>query len=833
MRPTRLFWTCRNPVAIVWHFSTSASSRKSTRLSALLDTMPKESTHAITMKAQRLKIKEKMQKYPPGTVTMQVLGSGAKGAPRSLYLFTDQSRYLFNCGEGTQRLAHEHKMKLSRLEHIFITRGTWDNVGGLPGVVLTIQDVGVPEITLHGPPGIDKIFTATKRFVVLKNIVVKAAACKKEHVFEDNAIRVTYVPILRNSGDKTSETDSGTEQGSSDDDIDYYAHAIDRTRNPHNNDQAAEELPGKNSDDPVEPDAILRESVMCYAVRLQPKPGSLCLEKCVEAGIKPGPMLGRLKSGEDVVLDDGRIVRSADVTQLPDPGPVFLVIECPDESFLDNLVEEPSLHRYQVGRASAEEMPMLIAHFAPSHIIENPKYKEWMDKFSTSTHHVILNESNSCMGSSAVHRIQHKLNLLEPTVFPLLNDVIASKNSSCPTPNSEISSDVSSTTDLGREFNLARAKTFVNLGLRPRKLLDCNTKVISDPDEYRSEVMSIEGFPAELEKLKAELSSLVTENQKMSTDYPNVLFLGTGSCIPNKTRNTSGILIEISPDKFVLADCGEGTYGQLVRFFGPDDVDRVLRNIKAIYISHLHADHHIGLIGVLKALGRVGNQGPVYLLAPKQIMFWLHMYDRQFEKVLRPIQVVANQELLYNNYQLEESVQNALKDDLGLKMVKTTYVKHCPNAFGVSFEHVDGWKIAYSGDTMPCDELVEIGKDCDLLIHEATMEDELKEEAVIKQHSTTSEAIDIGRRMGAAFTMLTHFSQRYAKLPRFDESGTFGDNVGIAFDNMRVRFRDLAKLKYLHPALRLMFYEDVDELETKAYKRQMKQERELKKKQKI
>lgn len=72
----------------------------------------------------------------------------------------------------------------------------------------------------------------------------------------------------------------------------------------------------------------------------------------------------------------------------------------------------------------------------------------------------------------------------------------------------------------------------------------------------------------------------------------------------------------------------------------------------------------------------------------------------------------------------------------------------------------------------------------DLLIHEATMEDELASEAVIKMHSTTSQAIDIGLKMRAKFILLTHFSQRYAKLPRFDDN--FAENVGIAFDNMQV-----------------------------------------------
>lgn len=64
------------------------------------------------------------------------------------------SRYMFNCGECTQRLAHEHKVKLSRLDHIFITSKTWKNLGGLPGLSLTLQDVGVPNITLHGPEGL-------------------------------------------------------------------------------------------------------------------------------------------------------------------------------------------------------------------------------------------------------------------------------------------------------------------------------------------------------------------------------------------------------------------------------------------------------------------------------------------------------------------------------------------------------------------------------------------------------------------------------------------------------------------------------------------------------
>ena len=68
-----------------------------------------------------------------------------------------RDRYLFNCGEGSQRLAHEHRFKIAKLEHIFITSTSWNNIGGLPGVALTIQDVGIPKISLHGPPGLVSI----------------------------------------------------------------------------------------------------------------------------------------------------------------------------------------------------------------------------------------------------------------------------------------------------------------------------------------------------------------------------------------------------------------------------------------------------------------------------------------------------------------------------------------------------------------------------------------------------------------------------------------------------------------------------------------------------
>ena len=95
-----------------------------------------------------------------------------------------------------------------------------------------------------------------------------------------------------------------------------------------------------------------------------------------------------------------------------------------------------------------------------------------------------------------------------------------------------------------------------------------------------------------------------------------------------------------------MLDCGEGTYGQLVRFYGPKEVDAVLGKLRAVFISHLHADHHIGLVGLLKGRKRVLPQSPAFLIAPKQIMSWLKLYHYCFEPVLQEFVLVPNGDLV-------------------------------------------------------------------------------------------------------------------------------------------------------------------------------------------
>lgn len=139
-----------------------------------------------------------------------------------------------------------------------------------------------------------------------------------------------------------------------------------------------------------------------------------------------------------------------------------------------------------------------------------------------------------------------------------------------------------------------------------------------NPAEYLAETKAFPGFVDSLDDLQQQLTThYANASVARDDDYPKIVFLGTGSCIPNKTRNVSSVLVHTrycwlimvymcgilrslivwpcySKDSCILLDCGEGTAGQLVRFYGKAASDEVYRKLKAIYVSHLHADHHIG-----------------------------------------------------------------------------------------------------------------------------------------------------------------------------------------------------------------------------------------------
>ncbi|KAM7346841.1 ribonuclease Z [Cochliomyia hominivorax] len=751
--------------------------------------------------------KKKNTPYIPGTVTLQILGAGSNGSPAAVYLFTDQSRYLFNCGEGTQRLAHEHKTKLARLEQIFVTRNTWPAIGGFPGLALTVQDAGVKELALHGPPYLENILYSMKRFVVLKTLQLKTVDKTQIQDFEDNVMSVKSVPLYRIQ-DKSKQEETFLSTASS-----------------------------------------VEQIAICYICTLKPRPGALNLEKCVEHGVPPGPLLGLLKNGVDVTLEDGTVVRSKDVSE-PNENPLsFMFLDIPTPDFLHNLEKHKSLLiNSKLNPDATPEMPLVI-HFSPQEVINNNLYQSFVEKFPSQTQHIYLNcKQNTFSGYVAAHRIQYQLNLLNSRVFPLLTEAasltanLSSKLKKTKLEDEEMNDEMRNDSEgLECEKHLTDLNAMCYYHFRPRKGLDRTLEVKLSPSEYTQETQALEDFPSLLEKLKEDFQNLENSSQTQQRQYPVITFLGTGSCIPNKTRNVSSILIQPKEDSYLLLDCGEGTLGQIQRFFGCQKAEEVVKNLKCIYVSHLHADHHIGLIGLLterlRLLGTDENIEKVLLLAPKQIEPWLSFYHERIFNIKNSYELKGNAEIMEESLNLKET-----NPKFGIDSIKTCLVKHCPHSFGVCVNIMqDGVeenpiKITYSGDTMPCQDLVDLGLNSTILIHEATMEDDLIEEAKIKTHSTITQAIQQGQLMKAQHTILTHFSQRYAKLPRLqltteeakNNENKLMENVAIAFDNMQVTLRDLEHFHLMYPAMRSLFAEHAEELEQKALKRELKLERKRK-----
>lgn len=99
-----------------------------------------------------------------------------------------------------------------------------------------------------------------------------------------------------------------------------------------------------------------------------------------------------------------------------------VVVDCPNEDYLSSLLKNEAFKKYQQTATEDTNMAYLVVHFTPSRIYRDVRYKQWMERFSPSTNHLVLNDSNTCLGSSSVHRIQYKLNLLSEELFPLLGD---------------------------------------------------------------------------------------------------------------------------------------------------------------------------------------------------------------------------------------------------------------------------------------------------------------------------------------------------------------------------------------------------------------------------
>ncbi|XP_063309448.1 zinc phosphodiesterase ELAC protein 2 [Pelobates fuscus] len=749
------------------------------------------------------------EQHGPATVYLQVVGAGSRDSGAAVYMFSEYNRYLFNCGEGTQRLMQEHKLKVARLDQIFVTRMNWANVGGLSGLILTLRDTGLPKCDLSGPPQLQNFLEAIKVFSGSLQGIDLAVRPFTEPEYQDDTMMVYQVPIISSKAMDANSAGGVNPQRSS---------GRESPKQKLHSAQKGSGLPtGKSSPTPGRWERIVtRDSslVVSFICKLHDKKGNFMVLKAKEFGLPVGtpaigPIIAQLKAGKSINFE-GKEICPGDVCTPAEPGPVFMVVECPSEDFITPITENETFRSYQEGKSN--NSVVLVIHITPEPILHNSSYRQWMDRFGPQTEHLILNEKSSTVHNLRSYKTQAQLNLVHSAIFPQLT----------PFQREEEEAD----------FFGVRGECLLKYQLRPKLEWQRDAVIENNSAEFVKEAMDLPGFEEALKECKQLLASYSVPSNENDPCYPEVVFLGTGSAVPMKTRNVSSTLVNVSPSQSLLLDCGEGTFGQLHRHYG-DKVNDVLSQISAVFISHIHADHHTGLLNILlerekACISKGKSVSPVLVIGPTLLMTWLNQYHDHCQEILHHINLIPAKNLMEASEDLgpkSKGFITSLLKTYELEKFQTCLVRHCRNAYGCAILHKSGWKLVFSGDTMPCDNLVQIGKNASLLIHEATLEDGLEEEAIDKTHSTTSQAIGIGVKMNAEFIMLNHFSQRYAKLPLF--SSDFSDKVGISFDHMRIRLSDFPIIPKLVNPLKVLFAEELEEMEERRERRELRNLKEL------
>ncbi len=199
-----------------------------------------------------------------------------------------------------------------------------------------------------------------------------------------------------------------------------------------------------------------------------------------------------------------------------------------------------------------------------------------------------------------------------------------------------------------------------------------------------------------------------------------IIMLGTGAALCDPDRNHSSIVITVR-DRNYLFDCGHGATHQLMRA-GVDPV-----GIDVVFLSHLHFDHIADFPYFMLTTWIFDRRNvPVVIGPPETSKFVEHLFaDGAFAKDIEARSQYPQRQKNLNVLQpdvRECKPGRVFEDDL--VRVTACYVEHIPReispCFALRMDTVDGQSVVFSGDTSPCDRLIELAQDCDLLIHECT-----------------------------------------------------------------------------------------------------------------
>ncbi|KAI8335570.1 beta-lactamase-like protein [Chlamydoabsidia padenii] len=335
-------------------------------------------------------------------------------------------------------------------------------------------------------------------------------------------------------------------------------------------------------------------SVISYICQTPQTRGKFRQEKAISLGVPVGRLFGELQRGNTVTLENGTVVTHTQVCDSPTPGSIFIVVDCPGVAYVDDLINSPKFNDYQT-QTNTQNIPKVIIHLLGKGVLNQPKYRQWMNTFSRETEHIISSE-DICT-QSALYRshaiYQYKLSKLDPTIFKL------------PEYNNIPATTLDQYDDLPPKVSPLKNKSVYNLQ-ETRKMKIGSQEIDNSPllDVNRSlGDPKISEFDGNVEYQKAiqeakEAASQVNLGEPFPGHDVQVVTLGTGSSIHICTL-VSATLVKIPKFGSVLLDAGEGTYGQMLRHFGQDNILKELDDLRCIFVSHLHADHHLGVFQLL------------------------------------------------------------------------------------------------------------------------------------------------------------------------------------------------------------------------------------------
>ncbi len=286
----------------------------------------------------------------------------------------------------------------------------------------------------------------------------------------------------------------------------------------------------------------------------------------------------------------------------------------------------------------------------------------------------------------------------------------------------------------------------------------------------------------------------------------DVVFLGTSGSMPTAQRAPTAILARRGGDR-LLFDCAEGTQRQLLRSAVG------LIELREVFLTHYHADHYLGLPGMLKTFALRGRTLPIVIYGPPGLVELFGALKRIFGKLTYDLELAVVQpgEVLERG----EYVLEAFPVDHGVTAVGWALVEHprpgrfdpdAADALGIPVgpergtlqrgESVTlpdgrtitpdtvvgpprpGRKLVLAADTAPSRSVVEAARSADVLVHEATFCEEERERARDTLHSTAADAAEIAREAEVGLLALTHLSNRYFGPEVADEArAIFPDTV--------------------------------------------------------